>query len=158
LIRELALKNYWLIKSEPNTYSLEDLENEVNQTTHWDGVRNYQARNNMQKMQIGDDLLFYYSNSKPRIIVAIVTVTKEAYPDHTAWDQSDIHFDEKSTPDNPRWFMVDVQIKEKFDNPIHVDELKQIPELENMVLFKNQRLSVQPVTKEEWDIIISLKS
>tara|TARA_B100000676_G_scaffold307353_1_gene365625 strand:+ start:1947 stop:2405 length:459 start_codon:yes stop_codon:yes gene_type:complete len=152
------VKNYWLIKSEPNEYSFEDLENEPNQTAEWDGVRNYQARNNMQKMQLGDELLFYYSNSKPRIIVGIVTVAKEAYPDHTAWDQNDIHFDVKSSPDNPRWYMVDIQVKEKFTTPIHVEELKQIPELENMVLFKNQRLSVQPVTKEEWDIIISFKS
>ena len=152
------MKNYWLIKSEPNTYSFEDLENEPDQTAEWDGVRNYQARNNMQKMRLGDELLFYYSNSKPRILVGTVTVVKEAYPDHTSWDQNDIHFDEKSTPDNPRWFMVDIKVKEKFDIPIHVDELKQIPELENMVLFKNQRLSVQPVTKDEWDIIISFKS
>ena len=152
------MKNYWLIKSEPSAYSFEDLENQPNQTAEWDGVRNYQARNNMQKMQLGDELFFYYSNSKPRIIVGIVTVAKEAYPDHTAWDQNDMHFDEKSTPDNPRWYMVDVQVKEKFDTPINVEELKHIPELENMVLFKNQRLSVQPVTKEEWDIIISFKS
>ena len=90
------MKNYWLIKSEPSAYSFEDLENEPNQTAEWDGVRNYQARNNMQKMQLGDELFFYYSNSKPRIIVGIVTVAKEAYPDHTAWDQNDMHFDKKA--------------------------------------------------------------
>ena len=154
---DFSVKNYWLIKSEPHAYSFEDLQNEPNQIAEWDGVRNYQARNNMQKMKLGDDLFFYYSNSKPRVIVGVVTVVTEAYPDFTAWDQNDIHFDPKSTPDNPRWYMVDIQVKEKFSTPILVDDLKSIPELQNMVLFKNQRLSVQPITKEEWNVILSSK-
>ena len=151
-------KSYFLLKSEPDVWSINQQEKAGAKGAPWDGVRNYQAAKNLKKMKKGDLAFFYHSNCEIPGIYGIMTINSDSYPDHTAWDQSDIHFDEKSTPDNPRWFMVDVQIKEKFDNPIHVDELKQIPELENMVLFKNQRLSVQPVTKEEWDIIISLKS
>lgn len=147
--------NYWLMKSEPNCYSIDDLKNESTKTTHWDGVRNYQARNMMRDdMRKGDLVFFYHSNANPPGIAGIAEVVKESYPDHTAFDPNDDHYDPKSDPDKPRWFMVDVKYKKKFKEVIALDELRQHPVLEDMQLLrKGNRLSVMPVEKKHWDAI-----
>lgn len=150
--------NYWLIKTEPNTYSWDDLKNLPKQTDHWEGVRNYKARNLMRNMKKGDRAFFYHSVVQPMSIMGVVEVVREAYPDHTQFDPENKYYDPKSPKDNPRWFMVDVQYKSDFDPPITRDQLKEIPGLEKMVLLKKgTRLSVQPVTPQEWKIIISLR-
>ncbi|MCT4625983.1 EVE domain-containing protein [Halodesulfovibrio sp.] len=151
------MANYWLVKSEPGCYSIDTLENEPNQVTSWDGVRNYQARNFMRDdMKLGDKVLFYHSVTKPSV-VGVCEVVRESYPDHTAWNPEDDHFDPKSTEDNPRWFMVDVKFVEKFPRALTLKELRQIPGLENMELLrKGSRLSVMPVDKKEFDIICNL--
>tara|TARA_B100001750_G_C15245480_1_gene465096 strand:+ start:226 stop:699 length:474 start_codon:yes stop_codon:yes gene_type:complete len=148
---------FWLIKSEPSAYSFEDLQNEQDQTAEWDGVRNYQARNILRdKMKVGDEVLFYHSNTSSPSVVGTAIVTREGYPDHTAWDPNSDHPDPKSTPDKPIWYMVDVKAISSFDKHVTLSEIKSIPTLENMVLVNNSRLSVQPVTYQEWDIIINL--
>jgi predicted RNA-binding protein with PUA-like domain len=149
------MSKYWLMKSEPSCASIDDLIKAPNQTLPWDGVRNYQARNFMRDdMAIGDLVFFYHSNCKPPGIVGIAEVTSEAYPDYTAFDPESEHPDPKSTPEKPRWFMVDVRFKEKFDRIISLEELKKYPELSNMVLVrKGNRLSITPVTAQEWRFI-----
>ncbi|WP_290917996.1 EVE domain-containing protein [Halodesulfovibrio sp.] len=151
------MANYWLVKSEPGCYSIDTLKNEPNQTTSWDGVRNYQARNFMRdEMKLGDMVLFYHSVTNPSV-VGVCEVVRESYPDHTAWNPEDDHFDPKSTEDNPRWFMVDVKFVEEFPRALTLKELRQIPGLENMELLrKGSRLSVMPVDKKEFDIICNL--
>ena len=146
--------NYWLMKSEPNDYSIDDLAHD--KKTHWDGVRNYQARNMMRdKMQLGDLIFFYHSNIKPPGIVGVMEVCSTPYPDHTAFDPADKHYDIKSDPEEPRWIMVDVKFKQKFDRLISIDELRQQKELQNMmILRKGNRLSITPVTKQEWQAIL----
>jgi len=150
--------NYWLMKSEPSCFSLDDLQRAPNQTTSWDGVRNYQARNFMRdQMQVGDQVFFYHSNCQPPGIAGIAEVVRTAYPDHTAFDPESDHPDPKSTVDNPRWFMVDVRFRKKFDHVISLDELKKQPQLEGMQLLKKgNRLSVLPVKREEWQVICGL--
>jgi len=150
------MTKYWLMKSEPSCFSIDDLKNRPEQTEHWDGVRNYQARNFMRNdMSPGDRVFFYHSNCKPPGIIGVAEVASEAYPDHTAFDPTSDHPDSKSTPDNPRWFMVDVKYVEKFDDIIPLDELKKHPELENMPLLrKGNRLSIMPVDEHEWDYIM----
>lgn len=150
---------YWLMKTEPNTYSWDDLKIEEKQTTHWEGVRNYQARNFMRdEIKIGDKVLFYHSVVKPMAIMGIAKVTSNAYPDHFAWDEGSNYYDPKSSPENPRWVMVDVTYESDFTPPITLEELKGIEGLENMVLLqKGSRLSIQPVTKEEFELICKLR-
>ncbi|PIQ43311.1 MAG: EVE domain-containing protein [Gammaproteobacteria bacterium CG11_big_fil_rev_8_21_14_0_20_46_22] len=149
--------NYWLMKSEPDVFGIDDLKLMPKKTEHWDGVRNYQARNFMKSMKKGDLIFFYHSNCTPPGIVGIAEVVKEAYPDFTAWNPESKYFDPKSTEDNPRWFMVDVKFKEKFKTIISLDELKQSPALSNMRLVKKgNRLSVMPVEPDEWDVIIAM--
>ncbi|KTD13317.1 EVE domain-containing protein [Legionella jamestowniensis] len=150
------MTRYWLMKSEPDCFSIDDLRNAPNQTTHWDGVRNYQARNFIHnEMKIGDQVFFYHSNCNPPGIIGTAEVMSNAYPDHTAFDPESEHPDPKSTPDKPRWYMVDIRFKEKFKHLISLDTLRQYPELEKMLLLrKGNRLSVLPVSKEEWDFII----
>lgn len=145
---------HWLVKSEPGDYSIEDLRRDG--TTHWDGVRNYQARNFMRDMQIGDRLLYYHSSAKPPGVIGLAEVVREAYPDHTAWDAESDHFDEKSTPDDPRWFMVDIGFIERFPRLVPLDELREQPELAGMPLLNRSRLSVQPVSPAEFDLIVDL--
>lgn len=145
---------HWLIKSEPDAYSIDDLA--ADGTTHWDGVRNYQARNLMRQMEVGDRVLFYHSRLRPPGVVGLAEVVREAYPDHTAWDQDSEYFDPKSTPAEPRWFMVDVGFVEKFDRMVSIDQLRDHPQLSDMVLLKRSRLSVQPVTAEEFALIVEL--
>jgi predicted RNA-binding protein with PUA-like domain len=149
---------YWLMKSEPEAFSIDDLINAPNQITHWDGVRNYQARNFMKQMQIGDKVFFYHSNCKVPGIIGIAEVCKTAYPDFTAQDPHDIHYDPKSTPEKPIWEMVDVQFKEKFASIIPLKQLQTIPVLENMPLVrKGNRLSIMPVTPAQWNFILQLQ-
>ena len=150
-------KNYWLMKSEPGVFSIDDLLKSPDNTTCWDGVRNYQARNFMRdEMKTGDLILFYHSGKNPSV-VGIARVVKEGYPDDTAWDNQSDHFDPKSTPENPIWYRVDIQFKKKFSRPYSLKELRKIKGIEDMMLLKKgMRLSVQPVTKKEFDIITSL--
>ena len=150
-------RRYWLLKSEPNTYSFTDLQNEEDQTAEWDGIRNYQARNILRdEMKAGDGVLFYHSNAKPNAIVGTAVIVEGGYPDDTAWDAESEHPDAKSTPDNPIWFMVDIKAEQEFANPVSLPQIKSVAGLDNMVLVKNSRLSVQPVTPEEWEIILGL--
>lgn len=149
---------YWLMKSEPSCFSIDDLIRSPEQTYYWDGVRNYQARNFMRdNMQIGDQVFFYHSNCKPPGIVGIAEVATNAYPDFTAFDPEHKHYDPSSTVDKPRWFMVDVHFVKKFPKIIPLDTLKQFHELAQMrLLQKGNRLSILPINKSEWDFIIDL--
>ncbi|AUD79856.1 EVE domain-containing protein [Kangiella profundi] len=150
---------YWLMKSEPDVFGIEHLKALPNKTDHWDGVRNYQARNMMRdEMKKGDKVFFYHSNCKPPAIVGIMEVVKEGYVDHTAFDPDQKYYDPKSNPDNPRWYMVDVKHVRDLKREIPLDELKQYPELADMKLVqKGNRLSIMPVTKDEWDFILSIE-
>jgi predicted RNA-binding protein with PUA-like domain len=149
--------NYWLMKSEPNEFSIMDLKNSPGKTAHWDGVRNYQARNFMRdKMQVGDRVLFYHSVVKPSV-VGTARVVKTGYPDFTAWDPKSKYFDPRSTPENPIWYMVDIRLEMEFVEPISLSKLRTVSGLEKMMLLrKGMRLSIQPVTADEFDIIVSL--
>mgnify|MGYP001409765039 CR=1 FL=1 len=149
---------YWLMKTEPSAYSIDDLETEPNKTTCWDGVRNYQARNFMRDdMRINDRVLVYHSNADPPAVVGVADIVRESYPDHTAWDESDKHFDPKSTATNPRWFMVDIRHVETFGTSIGLNQLREVAALKEMELLrKGSRLSVQPVRKKEFDAIVKL--
>lgn len=151
---------YWLMKSEAEEFSVDDLAAEPDRTAHWDGVRNYQARNMMRdQMHKGDRVFFYHSNCKPPGIVGIAEVVREGYPDHTAFDPEDPHYDPKSDPDNPRWYMVDVRLVRRLARMITLDELKAHPELEALPLVRRgNRLSVMPVGEEEWGFILGLES
>lgn len=152
---------YWLMKTEPNVFSWDDLQRMPQQTTPWEGVRNYQARNFMRDdMKLGDRVFFYHSNVKPQVIVGITKIVREAYPDSFAFDPVSPYYDPKSNPDAPRWMMVDVQFESAFVPPITLDELKlRSPELNDMMLLqKGCRLSVQPVTAEQWQFICNLRS
>ena len=148
---------YWLMKSEPSEYSIDDLKKD--KTEHWDGVRNYQARNMMRdQMKKGDLAFMYHSNCDEIGIVGIMTVHKESYPDHTAFDKKDKHYDPKSDPDNPRWFMVDVKYKRKLKRVITLQELKQHKVLQDLQLVrKGNRLSIMPVSEKHWNFILSLE-
>lgn len=151
--------NYWLMKSEPSEFSIDDLFERPGQTEPWDGVRNYQARNMMRDdMKIGDQVFFYHSNCEVPGIVGIMEVVREGYPDFTAFDEDDKHFDPKSHPDNPRWFMVDVKFVRKFSRTISLQELKEKEELAELALVRRgNRLSIMPVTQQQWDFILSLE-
>jgi predicted RNA-binding protein with PUA-like domain len=148
-------RRYWLVKSEPDAFSFDDLMASPDRTTCWDGVRNYQARNSMRDdMKRGDLVLFYHSSTEPVAIVGVAEVVREAYPDHTAFDEKEPHFDPKSRRDTPTWMMVDLRAVEKLAKPLTLAELRAIPGLEKMVLLqKGSRLSVQPVTAGEWEIV-----
>jgi predicted RNA-binding protein with PUA-like domain len=148
---------YWLMKTEPESFSWTDLKNAKNHTTHWEGVRNYQARNYMKEMKKGDHAFFYHSSVKPTAIMGIAKIAREAYPDFSQFDPASKYYDPKSTQENPRWFMVDIKVEKEFPLPITLEELKEVPGLEKMVLLqKGSRLSVQPVTLHEWEIIAGL--
>ena len=141
-------KQYWLMKSEPYVYSIDDLEKDG--STCWEGVRNYKARNNMRAMNVGDEVLYYHSNAKPPGVVGIARVCKEAYPDHYAFAPKSKYFDPKSDPDNPRWWMVDVEFVGKFDEMVGLDEIKADAALAEMELVRYVLLSLQAVTKQEF--------
>jgi predicted RNA-binding protein with PUA-like domain len=143
------------MKSEPNVFSIDDLK--ACKVTCWDGVRNYQARNFMRdEMRVGDGVLFYHSNAQPSGIAGLAEVAKEAYLDYTAFDPKDVHYDPKSNPAHPTWYMVDVKYVKSCKSIIPINRLRATPGLKNMTLFRYGRLSVQPVTPEEWRIILSL--
>jgi predicted RNA-binding protein with PUA-like domain len=145
------------MKSEPTVFSFDDLKARHKSTDHWEGVRNYQARNYMRQMKKGDLALFYHSNCETPGVVGIAEVVREAYPDHTAFDPISSYYDPKSKQDNPRWFMVDVKWKEEFLRIVALHEMRNTPELSGMKLMqKGQRLSVMPVTKEEFEKVRSL--
>ena len=147
--------NYWLMKSEPDAYSIDDLRHDG--STHWDGVRNYQARNLMRdEIKVGDQVLFYHSSAKPPGVVGLAEVIKEAYPDHTAWDPESKYFDPKSDPDDPRWIMVDIEYVATLPRMVTLPELRTYPELTDMVLLNRSRLSVQPVAEAEFDFIVAV--
>jgi len=150
-------RRYWLMKSEPRVFSIEDLAQSPRRITCWDGVRNYQARNFMREMAVGDQVLFYHSNAQPPAVVGIAEVVRTAYPDETQFDKSSHHYDPASTPSAPRWDMVDIKYRETFETSLPLDRLRQEPRLKNMVLLrKGSRLSVQPVTESEWTAIVKL--
>lgn len=152
------MKQYWLVKTEPDSFSIDDLAKSPQQTTCWSGVRNYQARNFMRDgMKLGERVLFYHSSCEPPCVVGVAVVAREAYPDSTAWDKKDSHFDPKASPENPIWQMVDLKLEEKFSRAITLDELRKLPALKQMELLKRgSRLSVQPVTKDEFEAILKL--
>ena len=149
-------KRYWLMKCEPSAYSIGDLARDGD--TSWEGVRNFQARNFMRDdMRVGDAVLFYASNADPSGVSGLATVSKTAYPDHFAWKKRHKYFDARSTKDNPVWFMVDLGFVEQFPATVPLATLKATSGLEDMkVVQKGSRLSVQPATKKEYDIVVRL--
>lgn len=148
-------KKYWLMKSEPHAFSMDDLR--ACGVTDWDGVRNYQARNFMRdEMRRGDGVLFYHSSARPSGIAGEAKVIRESHPDDTAFDPRDHHYDPRSDPANPTWYCVDVQFVRACRSFIPLDELRRIRALRHMVLLRRSRLSVQPVTHQEWQIIMAL--
>jgi predicted RNA-binding protein with PUA-like domain len=150
--------NYWLLKNEPDCFSIQDLSRAPQQTTCWDGVRNYQARNFLRdSIKRGDRVFFYHSNAEPSAIVGTATVVREAYADHTAWDPQNDHFDPAASPENPIWQMVDIQLEQIFDRPIPLEELRDVKELAGMELLRRgSRLSVQPVSAAHFAVILRL--
>jgi predicted RNA-binding protein with PUA-like domain len=149
---------YWLMKTEPATYSIDDLASEPKKTTCWEGVRNYQARNLLRdEIKRGDRVLFYHSACKEPAVVGTAVVARSGYPDSHALDPKSKYYDEKSDPENPRWYMVDIKLDQKFDRPVTLAELRELAGLKGMVLLqKGSRLSVQPVKKSEFDRIVKL--
>ena len=150
----MAKINYWLMKSEPSTYPIEQLKKE--KKTLWDGVRSYQARNIMQTMSVGDKVLFYHSNAKPSCVVGLAEVSKKAVPDPSQFDKKSKYFDPKSDPDNPRWHCVEVKYKQTFPLNLPLGDIKANKKLQTMALINNSRLSVQPVEKKHFDLIVKL--
>jgi predicted RNA-binding protein with PUA-like domain len=153
--------NYWLIKSEPETFGIGDLESSPQRKTHWDGVRNYQARNFIRnEMKQGDRSFFYHSNCAQPGIVGIVEIVREAYPDHTAFDPQDAHYDPKSDVHDPRWYMMDVQLQRILNRTITLAELKEHSNgaLRGFdLLRRGNRLSIMPVSVEQWQFILALE-
>jgi len=153
--------NYWLMKSEPSTFGIDDLAKKKNRTTGWDGVRNFQARNYLRDdMKKGDLAFFYHSSCEVPGIAGIVKVVREGYPDQTAFDASDDHYDAGSSPEAPRWYQVDVKLEKKFDRIITLDELRAHAngKLKDMIVLKRgNRLSITPVTKSQFEFIASLE-
>jgi len=153
------MMNYWLMKSDPEAFGIDHLEAMPNQTEHWDGVRNYQARNLLRdRIKCGDQVFFYHSNTAIPGIVGIGEVVQEGYPDFTAFDPEDHHYDPDSDPQNPRWYMVDIRLLRRLKHTITLTELRQHPELEGLPLLgRGNRLSVMPVTAAQWDFILGLE-
>ena len=149
---------FWLFKSEPSVFSFDDLLAAKGRRTHWDGVRNYQARNLLRdEIRKGDGVLFYHSSTKPLAIAGIARVAKAGYPDHTAFDESDPHYDPDSDPADPRWFMVDIEAVCACDPVLDRDQLVASPALQDMMLLRRgSRLSVQPVKPAEWRAVLQL--
>ena len=146
------MPSYWLMKSEPDVFAIDDLAQK--KTGGWDGVRNYEARNFMKRMKVGDKVLFYHSNALPPGVAGLAEVCRTAYPDPTQFDLKDSHYDSKSTPDKPIWFQVDLRFLSKFARFVPLDELRGMPGLVDMMLFKRSRLSVIPVTPIQWKMIV----
>lgn len=148
---------YWLIKSEPDAYSIDDLQKDRKEP--WDGIRNYQARNMMRDdMQVGDKALFYHSSCKEPAVVGVATIASGAYPDPTQFDKKSKYYDEKSTRDDPRWMLVDVAFERKLSRPVTLTELKGNPALDGFLLTKRgNRLSIFPVSEDHWKLVLSLE-
>jgi predicted RNA-binding protein with PUA-like domain len=151
--------NYWLMKSEPDVFGIDHLKAMPKKTEHWDGVRNYQARNMMRDdMKKGDLVFFYHSNCDEPGIVGIMKVVREGYPDHTAFHPESKYYDPKSDPDKPRWYMVDVQYQRKLRRVITLAELKTRKAMEDCPLVrKGNRLSIMPISKRQWDFVLGLE-
>jgi predicted RNA-binding protein with PUA-like domain len=153
----MTTQNYWLFKTEPSSFSLADLKSRPGATEHWDGVRNYQARNFLRdQIKVGDQVLFYHSSIAEPAIVGIAEVVKAGYPDFTAFDPQSRYFDPRSNPEKPTWFMVDLRFVRELPRPVTLSELKGIPALSGMALLNRSRLSIQPVRAEEWSEIMKL--
>ena len=151
----MAERRYWLVKSEPDVYSIDDLERDGQ--TSWDGIRNYQARNFMRDdMRVGDRVLFYHSNASPPGVAGVAEVAREGYPDETALDPSSDYHDPKASPDDPRWYMVDIRFVAKLPRLVSLPELKADPALEDMVVTGRSRLSVQPVERKHFDHVLGM--
>lgn len=149
--------NYWLLKSEPDIFSLNDLFKSKNKSTCWEGVRNYQARNYIREMKIGDLSIFYHSNCTPACAAGICEIVKEGYPDFTAFDPDDVHYDSKSRKESPTWLMVDVKFVKKFNTPVTLSNMKENKRLRDMQLLQlGNRLSVMSITKEEFEEIVRM--
>ncbi len=153
------MPNYWLMKSEPGAFSIDDLKELLPRTEPWDGVRNYQARNMMRdEMKPGDQAFFYHSACEEPGIVGIMKIAGESYPDPTAFDPKDKHFDPRSDQENPRWFLVDVKFVRKLARTISLNELKEHDAIADMVLLRRgNRLSIMPVSKNDWNYILALE-
>ena len=154
----MSKRRYWLFKSEPDVYSIDDLAAEPGQTAIWEGVRNYQARNMLRdEIQKGDGVLFYHSRAKELGVAGTCRIVKAGYPDPVQFDPKEKYYDPKSDPDEPRWIAVDVNLDRRFDRIVLMAELRAEPELSEMkVIAKGQRLSIQPVTPEEWKKVLQL--
>lgn len=151
------MPRHWLLKTEPSAFALDDLARAPARTTGWDGIRNAEARNFMRdQFAVGDRAFLYHSNAEPSAIVAIVEVVRAAYPDPTQFDPNDVHFDPKSPRAAPTWLMVDVQLRERLARPVTLQQIKADPLLAQMWLVKRSRLSVAPVTADEWKRVIAL--
>ncbi|TNE76442.1 MAG: EVE domain-containing protein [Gammaproteobacteria bacterium] len=149
--------NYWLFKSEPDVYGIDHLAAEPGQQCRWDGIRNYQARNHLRDtVAVGDQVLFYHSSCPRPGVAGIMEVVKAAYPDPSQFDMENDYYDPKATQEKPRWFAVDVKLVKKFAQLLPLSELKAQPQLEEMALFKQGRLSIVPLTEKEWRTIRSL--
>ncbi|MFN2636419.1 MAG: EVE domain-containing protein [Gemmatimonadaceae bacterium] len=150
-------RKYWLLKSDPESFGFDNLWNATGRTTHWDGVRNFQARNNLREMKKGDLAFFYHSGGTDPAIIGIAEIVREAYPDPTAVDPKDPHFDPKSKGGESQWSMVDIRAVERFPRAVTLSELRKIPELEGLPLLqKGSRLSVQKVGAAEWNAVVRL--
>lgn len=151
---------YWLFKSEPSCFSIDDLAKRPKKIAHWDGVRNYQVRNFLRdEIKAGDQAFFYHSSCTPPGIAGIMEIVRNGYPDHTAWDGNEEHFDPGSSPENPRWYMVDVKLIKKFSHFVTLEEIKKHPKLKKMLINrKGNRLSITPITPEEWNVIVEMGS
>jgi predicted RNA-binding protein with PUA-like domain len=153
----MAKARCWLVKSEADCFSIADLAAAPKKTTHWDGVRNYQARNFMRDMKVGDRVLYYHSGGDEPAVVGTAVVAREAYADHTAWDPKNDHYDAKASPENPIWQMVDIRFESVFAAPLSLAKLREVPALKKMELLKRgSRLSVQPVSESEFAAIEAL--
>jgi predicted RNA-binding protein with PUA-like domain len=149
------MPRYWLFKSEPGTYSIDDLERDGK--THWDGIRNFQARNLLRdEISKGDGVLFYHSSTDPVGVAGLAEVVRSGYPDPSARDESSKYFDPKASDADPRWFMVDIAFRERFETFVPLSELKETKGLDEMVVTTRSRLSVQPVTEEQFEIVTRL--
>lgn len=147
-------KQYWLAKSEPEVYSLDDLERDG--STHWDGVRNYQARNNLRAMKVGDEVLFYHSNARPPGVVGIARVCREAYPDPSQFDRKGEYFDASSDPADPRWSLVDLEFVARLPRTVTLDDIRAERSLAKMELLRLGRLSVQSVTRAQFEKVMGM--
>jgi predicted RNA-binding protein with PUA-like domain len=158
MVETSAMPRYWLMKSEPSVFSIDDLARAKDRTTRWDGVRNYQARNMLRsEIAVGDGVLFYHSSAEPPAVAGTARVVRAGYPDPTQFDPRDSHYDRDSQRDDPRWYAVDIQFDTKFTRDVTLPELRETKSLADMVLLRRgSRLSVQPVTAAEWKQILKM--